>query len=429
MRSTTSLINKKIYLKDNLFTISRKQEKQLDLFWYGFITYTVSYILSTMSNMFLSAAAFQGIQLVGLGIMISGAVSLMKFKFDDKYLQVIVTLHLLYSLTVIGRGFQSDPNSVKKLIFDISAGMLPYFVPLVVLLPRNLGFYKKLSRVVVIFGIIFAIGVVLFYKTLTSWDWTNLSSQGTVEVFFALLAIPSGFLLVTYPYHKKKIIKFAAAVMAVIIYFLIYRARRGALFICLITLASAGMMFLINTKNKIMIVILSVFLVAFLTIFLGNIKLPAMFNFIAARGDEDTRSGVEQDMYADMSKRDWIIGKGINGTYYCPSVVNVNDLTGTGNREVIETGYLQVILNGGIVGLSLLLLAFLPAVYKGFFQSNNMLAKGAAALALVWVLSLYPTVAVEFNMRYIIAWIAVGICYSKKIRNMSDTTIKDYLAA
>jgi hypothetical protein len=361
--------------------------------------------------------------------MISGAVSLMKFKFDDKYLQVIVILHLLYSITVIGRGFQSDANSVKKLIFDISAGMLPYFVPLVVLLPRNLGFYKKLSKIIVVFGIIFVIGVVLFYKTLTSWDWTNLSSQGTVEVFFALLAIPCGFLLVTYPYHKKKIIKFACVVMAVIMYLLIYRARRGALFICLLTVASAGMMFLINTKNKIMIVVMSVFLVAFLTIFLGNIKMPAMFNFIAARGDEDTRSGVEQDMYADMSKRDWIIGKGINGTYYCPSVVNVNDLSGSGNREVIETGYLQIILNGGIVGLVLLLLAFVPAVYKGFFQSNNMLSKGAAALALVWVISLYPTVAVEFNMRYIIAWIAVGICYSKKIRNMSDTTIKDYLAA
>jgi hypothetical protein len=195
--------------------------------------------------------------------------------------------------------------------------------------------------------------------------------------------------------------------------------------ICLATLAGAGMMYLIYTKKKALVISLSVFLVLFFTIFMSGIKLPGMFSFLMARGDDDTRSGVEQYMKASMTPKDWLIGKGMNGEYYCPIVINVNDPSG--NRNVIETGYLQIALNGGLVTLLLFGLILIPAVYKGFFKSNNILSKGAAMLILLWIVSLYPTIGTGFTMHYILVWISVGICYSKKITDMSDSTIKQYL--
>ena len=130
-------------------------------------------------------------------------------------------------------------------------------------------------------------------------------------------------------------------------------------------------------------------------------------------------------MYADMTTNDWIIGKGINGKYFCPTIDNVNDATGY--RESIETGYLQIILKGGLVSLTLLLLILIPAVYKGLFNSKNVLSKSAAIWIFLWIIYLKPIVGNTFSMHYLIVWIAVGICYSKKIRNMSDITIKSYL--
>ena len=132
-------------------------------------------------------------------------------------------------------------------------------------------------------------------------------------------------------------------------------------------------------------------------------------------------------MYADMSPTDWVIGKGIKGQYYCPVVENVNDAEGAGYRDNIETGYLQIILKGGIISLALLLLMFVPAVYKGLFKSKNVLSKAAALWIFLWIIYLYPSGGIVFTMNYVLVWIAVGICYSEKIRNLPDSTIKNYL--
>ena len=170
---------------------------------------------------------------------------------------------------------------------------------------------------------------------------------------------------------------------------------------------------------------MGVIFIGFIALFMAGRKTPAMFSFLVDRGEEDTRSGVEVYMYADMSTTDWIIGKGINGEYYCPIVDNVNDATGY--RAYIETGYLQIILKGGVLGLALLLLILIPAIYKGLFKSRNILSKAAAIWILLWILYEYPTIGFNFSMHYILVWICVGICYSKKIRKMADSTIKFYL--
>jgi hypothetical protein len=408
----------------NQFTLSKKQLKSFSLLWYGFIISTISYMLSTMET-FISGAVCQGIQVTGLAIMIAGTTSLIKFKFDDKYLQSVFTIFIAFSLFIVARGIQTDTNSLKKLFLDFYYGMFPYLAPLVVLLPRNIGAYKKLFKTLVIFGVLFIIGDIVFYKIIKNPDWLSVESLGVMESLFGLYAFPVGFLLLTFVYHKKKINWFAVGVMAIALFFLAYRARRGSMFLCLTTCAGAGMIYLIYSKKKALVISMSIFLVLFGSFFMSGIKPPAMFNFLMARGDEDTRSGVEQYMQADMTSKDWLIGKGLNGKYYCPIVIN---LDGTSEREVIETGYLQIILKGGLASIVLLGLILIPAVYKGLFKSKNILAKGAGMFILLWIVYLYPTIGVGFTMHYILVWISVGICYSKQICNMDDGEIKEYLA-
>ncbi len=417
---------KKIQYNNNPLAVSKKQLRSISFFWYGFLIFTVTAIFILIGNKYLSGAACQGIQVVALSMMVIEAIDIMKFKFDDPYLKNMFTIYVIYSLTVIPRGLQFDFASIKTLLLDGGYGLLPYLTPLVVLLPRNFVVYKKTFITLLILGGIFILFDIAYYKIIHNPDWLDLESQLFIEIFVGALAAPVSFLLSIYLYNSKFTNIFASAVMLIAVYFLIYRARRGSLALCLTSVAAAGMMYLIYTKRTALIILISIILISFNTIFLSGIKLPGMFSFIMARKDEDTRSGVEDYMRAGMqSKKDWLIGKGINGTYYCPFFIDL--VTGSYERPVIETGYLQIILKGGIISLTLLLLILFPAVYKGFFDSQNIFSKAAAMYVLLWIISLYPTVANDFSMKYVFLWIAVGICYSKKIRSLSDDIIKTHL--
>jgi hypothetical protein len=128
-----------------------------------------------------------------------------------------------------------------------------------------------------------------------------------------------------------------------------------------------------------------------------------------------------------MKTTDWIIGKGMLGEYYCPGI-DSGDGTFTAYRGVIETGYLQMILKGGILSLLLYLLIIIPAIIKGVFYSKNILSKAAGIWVFLSLIDLYPATVTAFSMQYLLVWISIGICYSKEIRNMPESTVVEILS-
>jgi len=385
---------------------------------------------------FISPANCQAFQILGFLGMIMGCMGLMKFKFDSNYLKQLFILNLIYSATIVLRGSQYDKEALKQMLLNVVFGILPYFASVVLLLPRNIAAYKKIFTVLLFFGASYLVCVFLFYNTLRDYDRLNLAAQGLVEDLTVMLALPVGYMLICYPYNianKKDMFgigkknAFMIFMFIVTLFFAIFRARRGLIFMCLTTFLCVGMIAILSTKKKMLIIILTSLVILIASLFVFSMKDHHIFNFLIERGEEDTRTGVEVWMYADMSPTDWVIGKGIKGQYYCPVVENVNDAEGAGYRDNIETGYLQIILKGGIISLALLLLMFVPAVYKGLFKSKNVLSKAAALWIFLWIIYLYPSGGIVFTMNYVLVWIAVGICYSEKIRNLPDSTIKNYL--
>jgi hypothetical protein len=407
----------------DVLDLSKKNVKSLNLFWYGFLLSMLSIYFATTDDKYIGAAACQALQILGYCCMIISGFSLMKFKFDDKYLENLFRIYFFYSLTIIVRGFQYDFNSLKSAFLNVTyGGVMLYFVPLVVLLPRNIATYKPLYKVILILGAASLVCSIIFYEIIHNEDWMSTESLVYMENLFSLLAFSSGFILLTPIYHSNKKLIFSASVLLISLYFLIFRARRGSMFQSLTTMASAGLVYLIYTKKKGLIIFAAVVLALGTAFFMSGNSTPSMFSHLEQRADEDTRSGVEQYMTVSMKPVDWLIGKGINGSYYCPIVLDVNNPTG--NRDVIETGYLQIILKGGIISLGLLLFILLPAIYKGLFKSNNVLSKGAGMFILLWTLYLYPSIGTGFTTHYILLWISVGICYSKKITDIDDEQIK-----
>jgi hypothetical protein len=148
-----------------------------------------------------------------------------------------------------------------------------------------------------------------------------------------------------------------------------------------------------------------------------------LFIRIAGHLNENTREIVYDAFFNDMSTKDLIIGRGFLGEYYCPGVDPLKD-----TRFLIESGYLQTILKGGIISLVLFLMIAFPAIYLGILKSKNILSKASGTIVLLWLIDMFPWGMPAINIRYILVWTCIGICYSKAVRSLTDAEIKASLS-
>jgi hypothetical protein len=398
------------------------REIMVKLLWIGFIIYTLGYVTSTAEAISYVAGNF--IQVIGLMCFVPSFVYLLSWKLENKYLSVLLLIYILWIIVVLLRGIKFDYDTIKQLLFDPDGGIFLYLIPLFLLIPLTPSFLKKVFFVILVLGVIYVIYDIVFIKNLI-YAGDNMRSQAIIERFTQFLSLPCGYLIITSIYHRKKISLFALFVMALTFLLAVIRARRGLMFMSLSMMIVAMVFYQINNKAKVVNIVLSFFFV--LIVAFGSIKLyennsKTTFSLITERIGQQTRKEVEHYFYRDLTTKDWIIGKGFNGKYFCPGV---NEGPGRISiyRTVIETGYLQIILNGGLISLIIMLLIVIPSIIKGIFYSKNTLAKAAGCWIFLFLLYMYPGSMTVFSLYYILVWISVGICYSKTLLNLTDEEI------
>lgn len=408
----------------------KKELQILNFFWIGFIIYTSAYTIST-SNL-VNYPVCNLFQILGLMILIPSAFLLFRLKFDNEYLKVVFLLYCIWQIVVILRGFIFSYEYVKQLIFNAYGGIFIYLSPLILLFPRNLNYIKKVFQVIIILGIIYLVYDLIFIRELTvSYDDKN--SQAIVEYFSKTLSIPCGFILLSYMYHSRKINFLALFIITITFFFAILRARRALALLALAPLVFSYIIYFIHSKNWILKIVF--FVLMSILVSVGLVYMQSLYDFFQSsnitrwfvdRIGQDTRSEVEAYFFRDMKTIDWIIGKGLNGKYFCPGVIE-----GPGRISIyrmgIETDYLNIILKGGLISLIIKLLILIPAILKGLFHSRNMLAKASALWILMYISYLYPAPVTTFSLNYLLVWISVGLCFSKEIRNMKEQQIKEIL--
>ena len=399
----------------------------LKLFWLGFIIYIVSFTISTSDQ--VNYVVCNIFQIFGLLLLVPSAILLIRFKFENKYLRIIYFLYCCWLLGVIIRGIEFDYLSVKRLLFDPNAGFFLYLVPLVMLFPKDPKYLKKVFDVIIFFCFVFFIYDLIFLKLLL-YPLNDMRSQAIIEYFSQQLGLPGGFLLLTFVYHTRKRNLLVLITLLFMFILTVIRARRGLMFMSFSMIAFSYFIYQLTNKEKVVTILFSLLLV--LSIYYAGEKIynenrKDTFFLITERIGQRTRTGVEQYFFSDLKTKDWILGRGINGKYFCPGVEE-----GIGRvsifRRVIETGYLQVILNGGLVSLGLLLLIAIPAIIKGLFFSKNILSKASGVWIFLFLLFMYPGTMTIFSLNYILVWMSIGICYSNQIRNMPDTELKELLS-
>ena len=276
---------------DYYLNVTSRERQLLNLFWFGFVLYTLSYTISTTQS--VNFIVCQSLQLVGILIFIISAVFLIKFNLQNNYLKVLYLLYLFWLVGIIVRGISFDYKFIKGTLFDAWYGIFIYFVPLIMLFPRKLYYYKKILDVIVVLGIFYLIYDILFLNDLIKYG-ANLKSQGIVEQFSKTLSAPSLFIVFVYKYQSRRRKFFIFFIIILTILFAIIRARRGLLLMFSIPLVFGYILYISEKGNKILTILISVITAAFLALLLVEfleIDNSNLFDQIENRGLEDTRSG------------------------------------------------------------------------------------------------------------------------------------------
>lgn len=390
-----------------------------NIFWAGFIINVLSALIK--GKYLFSQRIGELIQIIGLIVLLYSFFIIMSVNIKNSYLKIIFILFICWSIITVSRGVHFDYTSVKALLLDNEYGVLFYLLPFIILVPPEFSFLQRLFETIIVLGIFYLIYSLIFLGPLLSRSPEN---QNVVEYLVRSLGITSAFILLTFKYHKTSKQVISAIVLLLCLLFTIYKARRG-LSITLISLSVPILIMLIFVSKYRLLYIYLIILTGLCSAlyFSGIYKIEEvkLLSFIAERGDTDTRTGVELYFYDDMEDTDWIIGKGIDGAYYSPGIGESD------YRTLMETGYLQIILKGGLVRLILLLLTALPAIFLGLFNSRNVLSKASAIWIGVALISLYPATVESFSLQYVLVWVSIGICYSKNIRDLSDDYIQNEL--
>ncbi|MFB6318208.1 O-antigen polymerase [Saccharicrinis sp. FJH54] len=390
-------------------------------FWFGFLIYTLDYTLM-ISGITLSNITTV-LQVLGFGLMLLTAPNIFTLSNNSAYLRITVTLFLSWSLIILVRGINFKYEFLRELITDGSLGILMYLTPFFIFLNFKIRNINIISNLIILLG--FSYLILISISVMSIINPLNIQGQIILEYLSRFLIIPVTYIILTYPFQtkKKKVISFIFIIVALA--FAIIRARRGLIFNLLLPVIFAYILNVKNSTKKVKPIIITVILLSLILTVLTKISIDknSTLYLLSERLYQDTRTQVEQYFYDDLTDLEFFIGKGINGKYYCPI-----GLTPDGKRAVIETGYLQIILNGGLIWLILFVLIAVPAIFLGLNKSNNQLSKASALWVLIFILNSYPSTVTSFSLNYVLFWISISICYDAKIRGFTDAEIKNNIA-
>jgi hypothetical protein len=349
----------------------------------------------------------------------SSFILLKDYKFENSYFKFIFSLFICYQLLIVIRGWSFSYNDLKTYMQTWYV-FWPFIIPLFVFFDKKIATFGLLFKWMYYSGLFFLF-ISLIFPFL-------LLRMLTAETFIGLF-IPCGFLLLNASYLSNRKVNLSFLMFFISIISLTYLARRSSLSTLLGFLVSAYFLNLMNkSKSKLfqyfpLIIIISVFLL--FSQFFENSK-EVLFNKIESRFSEDTRTGVFELFFNDLNNN-MLFGKGMNGVYYCP--MNSGEIDGeiyqaVQYRNLIENGYLQLLLTGGIIHIILFLLVLLPAAIKGIFMSSNQFTKACGVVIFLRLLDMFFYGLPSFTLAYILVWICVGVCYKTSIRRMTNDEIR-----
>jgi len=345
------------------------------------------------------------------------------FVFESHYFNILIHIFFLYELIIIFRGFLNNVNSSGDalwLLFCQPHIIWPLVIPLFIYFTKDIFIYQSIFNWIYLFGLIFLVLCILFPEILVN--------RTPAQLVITPLTSCLGYILLYSSYLNNKKVDISFLILMIGILSLTFLARRSGIVSLMTSLIAA---YIINRKSENKAIVFR-----FLPLIIGVIVIlfiysPSIYSSLTGRLEqrltENSRTYVFE-MFRQGIKEDVFFGKGMYGTYFCPISGEIEEEGVTfaelDQREVIENGYLQLILSGGIVHLILFCFILYPAAYLGICKSSNRFSRASGSVILLWLIDMFLFGLPQLTMNYIFVWICVGICYKKSLRDKTDDEIR-----
>lgn len=256
----------------------------------------------------------------------------------------------------------------------------------------------------------------------------DMTEQGfSLDTITKFFCFSSGLLLLLFPVisTRCKILVFTSFALSILAS--VYLARRNLIVTNAMFIIMSILIYIRNNNNSsiakklifygiLVFVIIELYDLA-ISIFTGT-NQSVFFSQLVSRVDSDSRSHVLIPFYKymDESPLYWIFGHGINAHYKTAAF---------GSRTVIETGYLQIIMKIGLIGLGIYFIILFGTVRKSF--TGNILMQACSAFIVVCCAETIYAGVPMFGLTWVLLWICVGICHSERLKQLSNKEIHDIL--
>ncbi len=370
-------------------------------------------------SMFLPSTLIRIFELVCLGVMVWYTVKIWTYGETPRYRGwplVLILLLAACNLFIIIRG--NYGGGLKDMVLlKFSYLQIPaYILPFAILLLPNRKYINAILEVL-FFSMLLVIPIWLLHLLDLVRDSFYGEALGVYLPFFGALLIL---------FRKKLNMRRQLVVFAIYgFYFILMllNARRNmvvslSLFFVVAFIMGNVTRFKTDMRSRLLLLGAVAGAVALIIANWGVLS-STVFDRILYRGLEDTRSGVELTFLSDMASspvQDWIWGRGLDGAYenmkQDPVTLEFNY-----DRSVIETGYLYLLLKGGLMYVLLILSFLFTAFFRGISFKKPLLT-GMALFLLIYLLDMYMTNPVSFfAVKTVIFWLIVSIClqYREKV--------------
>lgn len=302
------------------------------------------------------------------------------------------------------------------------------------LVPFLFSNYMGISLFPILF---FVVGVSIRYFFIINKILSVYLILVTLVSFFLLgyfelqifLLMPIFYLLLTIPLRKSAGWLFVVLVsVSLIVVSLTNRAGILRILISYSIVLVYYIMLNVKINRKLLnLVVFCILMVPIVSLYLG-INGKSVFQTIL--GDDtqpysqmnpyaDTRTFLYFEVFQDLKFNNaFIFGKGLNAGY-------ASEAFETYSRDMVEVGFLQILLKTGIVGFLLYISVVVSAIYKSLGKSKNLFMKSMGLLLASYVLMIFIENIIAYNILNVIIWIVVGMCHSEELRGLSNKQIKN----
>lgn len=403
--------------------------KKIPLYWHllfcGFFIFAASDCF--YAYIFIDNKLFRITGVIGILCILTAYIHLPKSKPFKNGWKILFDFFLVINVITIFRGIYYPAIPYHRFVIE-SSFMWTYLMPFFLFLKPSPLFFRILFKwcwVYVGFALFFCLynfsdfylNAVEMMQSMIGWDGYYVNRPSLPNKFILPCC---AFLFFYYNFTKKqKILLWCTFIFSLGASSMSGRRSSTAMVLCLVLTAFCYLFYKANHKIGIFVIGLS--LVSFILCNIDWSFWEGKYEFLLSRIDSDSRSGTEQDFFKDFNSiSDWAFGRGMSGTYLSPTVAALDRL----HRILIETGYLNLILHGGLFLLIPYVLLMLRSVYKGLFSSHNLLCKAFAIYVGFHILFLYPGGTPNLSLEYLMVYMFIALCNSETWLKKTDEEIR-----